>query len=67
MLDDGMRQRMLAALVEACGQAQNLDRVERPGSLCTMKGRPPLGQCPGLVDDQGVDFAEVLDSAGIAE
>ncbi|MCY1374507.1 hypothetical protein D9M69_618550 [compost metagenome] len=67
MLDDGMRQRMLAALVEAGGQAQHLGGVICAGTFRTVEYRVPFGQGSGLVDDQRVDLAQVLDGAGITK
>ena len=65
--DDRLRQRVLAALVEARGKTKHFvfgvagrrhDPVER---------RLAFGQRAGLVDDQRVDLAEVLDRGRVAE
>ena len=67
MIDDGVSQRMLAALVEASGQAQHLAGVIGTGAFRTMEYRATFGQRSGFVDNERVDLAEVLDSAGITE
>jgi len=67
MIDNRMCQRMLAALVQAGGKAQDFGWHELPGTDHAMKHWPALGEGPGLVDDQRVDLAEVLDSTGVSE
>jgi hypothetical protein len=66
-LHDGIGQRMLAALVQARGQAQHLVGREAIGGQGTVEGRFAFGQRAGLVDDQRVDLAEVLDRRRVAE
>ena len=65
--DDRVGQRVLAALVEAGRQVQHLLLSETFGRECCMECRTSLGQGSGLVHDQGVDLAQVLDRFGIAE
>ena len=65
--DDGGGQRVLAALVETGRQAQHLVFGEARGADRALERRPALGQRAGLVDDQGVDLAQVLDRGGVAE
>jgi hypothetical protein len=59
-------QRVLAALVEAGCEAQHLVGVEAPRHRASKLGAP-FGQRAGLVDDQGVDLAQVLDRRRVAE
>ena len=65
--DDRVGQRVLAALIEAGRQTQHLLLGEPFGRERGVERRTPLGQGSGLVHDQGVDLAEVLDRLGIAE
>ncbi|MDT4816221.1 hypothetical protein FQZ97_492650 [compost metagenome] len=67
VIDDRMGQRVLAALVQAGGEAKDFGRRELPGTDHAMKHRPALGERAGLVDDQRVDPAEALDRAGVPE
>ena len=65
--DDRLGQRMLAALVEARREAQHLVFAMAGDGDGAVEGGLALGQRAGLVDDQGVDLAQVLDRRGIAE
>ena len=65
--DDGIRQRVLAALIQTGRQAQHLiRRVARVGDG-GVEGRLAFGQGAGLVHDQRIHFAHFFDGAGIAE
>lgn len=61
MFDDGVGQRVLAALVEAGGQAQHLVSTVARRRFDAVKRRAAFGEGAGLVHDQGVDFAQVFD------
>ena len=65
--NDRGRQGMLAALVDARGQAQHLVLAMAGGGDHPVQGRLAFGQGAGLVDDQGVDLAQVLDRRRIAK
>jgi hypothetical protein len=64
---DGCAQRMLAALVEAGGQAQHLVGVGVAGAPRRARSWAGLRSASGLVDDERVDLAQVLDRRRIAE
>ena len=65
--DDRAGQRMLAALIEARGQTQDLGSVQPPAAIARSKRRSAFGQRAGLVDDERIDLAQVLDRRGVAE
>ncbi len=64
---DRVGQRMFAALVEAGGQAQHLVNGKSRCRDHLFEHRPSLGQGAGLVHDQGIDAAQVLDRRRVAK
>ncbi len=64
---DGIGQRMLAALVQAGRQVQHLVGVEALEGHDFLERGASFGEGAGLVDDEGIDAAHVLDGLGIAE
>ena len=64
---DGLSQRMFAALIEARRQSQHLVCFYPIAGYGAVEGGLALGERAGLVDDQRVDLAEVLDRRGVAE
>src|SRR5690606_34544025 len=67
LADDGCGQWMFAATLKACGKADDLVCRVIVGEQDFPEGGPAFGQGSGLVDDQGVDGAQVLDRLGITE
>ena len=64
---DGRRQRMLAHLLEARGQAQQRGLVDRRRGDDGRERGLAFGQRPGLVDDQRVDLLHHLQRLGVPE
>ncbi len=64
---DGIGQWVLAALVQAGRKAQHLYFVKTRGSHRAIKRRFTLRQRAGFIDDQGINFSQILNCSGIAE
>src|SRR5262245_19111207 len=64
---DSLRERMLAAGIEAGREAQQLRLVvafrRRRGTEC----RASFRECAGLVDDERIDLAQLFDGLRVAE
>src|SRR5690606_34226726 len=66
-LDYGGGEGMLAAALEAGGEAEELGLVEAGGGADGNDTRLALGQRPGLVDEQRVDLLHALERLGVLD
>ena len=67
LIDNGMRQWMLTALVKAGGQPQNLFSTKAGCCFDALEYRAPFSEGAGFIDDQRINLAQVLDGRRIAE
>ncbi len=67
LFQDGLGQWVFAALLQAGRPAQDLVFAEVVGREDLPIGRAAFGERAGLVDDQGIDLAQLLDRLGITK
>src|SRR5271169_6171849 len=66
-LEDRERDRVMKPPLRRGSEAQDLQRIEAVGGDHPTDLRPLPGQCPGLVEEDGVDLAEKVEGPAILD